>query len=277
MKVLRSIFFAGLVILYGGFFVVQEQRAQTRETSLAFALPTSFYTIAAGYLKQLAAEILFIKTSVFIGGIKSDSSLASHVDALGNNFEVMTNLYPRFIDPYYFCQAFLPSISAEAAGMASKVFETGIAAYPNDFILRFFYGVNFFMAMNEPLKGAEAFAEAAILPNAPQIFARLSALLSAQGGNIQAGLISLKTMLAAEKDEMVRARYREEIAIFEQAMRVQEALNAHAAKYGISLPPQSLQELVPEFLPQLPEIKDSFVLVYDPPTLRLQRPDKKIK
>ncbi|MCX5871000.1 MAG: hypothetical protein NTY00_10300 [Deltaproteobacteria bacterium] len=41
--------------------------------------------------------------------------------------------------------------------------------------------------------------------------------------------------------------------------------------------PKTLQQLVPEFLPQLPEIKDSFILVYDPPTLSLQRPDRKKK
>jgi hypothetical protein len=55
-------------------------------------------------------------------------------------------------------------------------------------------------------------------------------------------------------------------------MNVQKALNAFADKYGVS--PKSLEQLVPEFLAQLPQIKDSFTLVYDPPTLRLQRPDK---
>ena len=275
MRAIRSLLFAGFVMLYGALFVFQEQRSQTSEASLAFALPASFQTIAAGYLKQLTAEILFIRTSVFLGGLKPGTPPESYVDALGNNFEVMTNLYPRFIDPYYFCQAFLPPISPEAAARASNIFATGIAAYPNDFILHFFYGTNFFLAMNEPLKGAKAFAKAATLPGAPSIFGHLAALLSAQGGNIQAGLISLKTMLAAEQDEVVRARYQEEIVIFEQVMRVQKALNAHAAKYGVSLPPRSLQELVPEFLPQLPEIKNSFVLVYEPPTLRLQRPKLK--
>jgi hypothetical protein len=75
--------------------------------------------------------------------------------------------------------------------------------------------------MNEPLKGAEAFAEAAKLPEAPPMFAHLAALLSAQGGDITAGLISLKTMLAVEKDEVVQTRYEEEIVIFNQALEVQ--------------------------------------------------------
>jgi hypothetical protein len=272
MRLARNLFLMGLVVLYGGIFVLQEQKAQTREISLEFALPVTFHTIAAGYLKQLAAEMLFIKTSVFLGGIKPGTPPTSYGDALANNFAVMTQLYPRFIDPYYFCQAFLPPISSEAAGKASAIFETGIVANPNDFMLRFFYGTNFFLAMNEPSKGAKALAEAAKIPGAPPLFAHLAALLSAKGGDIAAGLISLNTMLAAEKDEAIRTRYQQEIAIFEQAMNVQKALNAFADKYGVS--PKSLEQLVPEFLAQLPQIKDSFTLVYDPPTLRLQRPDK---
>jgi hypothetical protein len=126
--------------------------------------------------------------------------------------------------------------------------------------------------MNEPLKGAEAFTEAAKLPKAPPMFGHLAALLSAQGGNIAAGLISLKVMLAGEKDEVVRKRYEEEIVIFEQALQVQKALNAYAGRYGNI--PAELEQLIPEFLLELPEIKDSFVLSYDPPNLHLKRPER---
>jgi len=272
MMIARNILLTSLVVLYGLVFTVQEQKAQEQEIALELALPVSFQKIAAGYIKQLAAEMLFIRTSVFLGGVRAGTPPTRYADALGNNFAVMTGLYPRFIDPYYFCQAFLPPISPESAVKAATILETGIAAFPDDFILRFFYASNFFLSMNEPLKGAEAFTEAAKLPKAPPMFGHLAALLSAQGGDIAAGLISLKAMLAGEKDEVVRKRYEEEIVIFEQAIEVQKALNAYAGKYGNA--PKELEQLTPEFLPQLPEIKDSFVLSYDPPNLHLKRPDR---
>lgn len=275
MRIVRGIFLVVLVVLYGCIFVVQEKQARAMDISLEFALPANFHKIATGYLKQLDAELLFIKTSVFIGSLEPGAPPASYVDALGNNFEVMTSLYPRFIDPYYFCQSLLTPISPEAATKASTIFETGIAAYPNDLVLRFFHASNFFLSTNEPLKSAEAFAEASTLPGAPPMFAHLAALLSAQGGEIAAGLISLRTMLAAEKDEVVRTRYQEEIVIFEKALEVQKALDLYSKKYGDS--PKVLKQLVPEYLLRLPEIKDSFTLVYDPPTLRLERPDRKKK
>ncbi len=82
-------------------------------------------------------------------------------------------------------------------------------------------------------------------------------------------------MLAAEENEAVRARYEEEIAIFEQALEVQRALNGYIQHYGSA--PQTLEELVPDFISAIPEIRDSFVLVYTPPTLHLKRPDRKAK
>lgn len=275
MMVVRALLLAGIIGLYGWFFTLQEQKGEERQGSLTMALPVGFYKMAAGYMQQLAAEMLFIRTSVFLGGVPPGTPPASYEEPLGHNFEVMTRLYPRFIDPYYFCQGFLAPISPEAAARANTIFETGIAAHPNDFILRFFYGTNFFLAMNEPLKGAAALAEAAKLPEAPPLFGHLAALLSAQGGDITAGLISLKTMLAAEQDEAVRARYEEEIVIFEQALVVQNGLNAYIKKYGAA--PPTLEQLIPEFITRIPAIKDSFVLVYDPPNLHLQRPDRKKK
>lgn len=272
MAIVRCLFLFGLILLYGCFFSAQNQKVKDQDITLDIALPVNFYKITAGYLKQLATEILFIKTSVFLGGLKPGTPPASYVDALGNNFEVMTTLYHGFIDPYYFCQGFLSPISPAAAAKVNTILETGIAAHPQDLFLRFFYGSNFFLSMNEPLKGAAAFTEAAKLPKAPPLFAHLAALLSAQGGDIAAGLISLKTMLAAEKDKVIRTRYEQEIIIFEQAMDIQTAINAYTNKYGTA--PENLEQLVPEFVPHIPEIKDSFTLVYNPPSLHLQRPDR---
>ncbi|MFT5698173.1 MAG: hypothetical protein ACI8ZB_001027 [Desulforhopalus sp.] len=271
MKIIRSLMFAGVIILYSCVFVVQEQKVESRGSTLTFAMPANVYSVATGYLKQLVAEMLFIKTSVFLGGLKPGTNPKGYESELGNNFEVMTSIYPEFIDPYYFCHSFLPSISTEAAFKTSTILETGIAAYPNDLILRFLYASNFIMAMNEPLKGANAFTDAAKLPDAPPIFAHLAALLSAKGGDIAAGLISLKTMLAAEKDKVVRTRYEEEIFIFEKALDVQKAINHYTSEYGVA--PTTLEQLVPKFITSIPDFKDSFVLVYNSPNLHLQRPD----
>lgn len=275
MKAVSSLFFVGVVLAYGLLFSHLDSKAQGQYTQLDFAPPASFYRVAAGYLKQLASEMLFVRTSIFLGGVPPGTDKTIYEDGLANNFEVMTTLYPRFIDPYYFTQGVLTSISKESAARAAGIFATGIDAYPEDLILHFFYGTNFFLTMNEPLKGAQAFAEAAKLPKAPPMFGHLAALLSAQGGDIEAGLISLKTMLAVEKNEVVRKRYEEEIIIFEQAITTQRAIHAYANQYGAA--PKELKQLIPDYLSQLPETMNFFTLVYDPPNLHLKRSDRKKK
>jgi len=272
MIVARSILLAGIVVVYGWFFALQEQRGEKRNVSLDIALPANSYTIVGGYMKQLAAEVLFIKTSVFLGSVSPDTPPTTYAETIGNNFDVITKTYPRFIDPYYYVQAFLPHISHESAAKAAAIFETGITAMPQELVLRFFYGTNFFLAMNEPLKGAKAFADATKLPKAPPLFGHLAALLAAQGGDLTAGLISLKTMLSVEKDEDVRTRYEEEIGIFEQALKLQKAINAYTHKHGNA--PATLEQLIPDFIVSIPDIKEFFVFEYTPPNLHLRRPDR---
>jgi hypothetical protein len=270
MKTLRGPFIIIFILLYGFLFFVQERRAQFREASLENPMPVSFYMITSGYVRQLAAEMLFIRTSVFLGGVKHAVLQKTYAGILGNNFETMTSLYPQFIDPYYFCQGYLPVLSEEAAKKANAILETGIKAFPKEFVFRFFKATNYMLYLNEPLKSAETYSETAKIPGAPPIFAHLGAVFSAQGGDIAAGLISLKVLLASEKDENVRSHYQNEIAIFEQALKVNEALITYQKKYNA--PPDALQQLVPEFIPAIPDIKDTFILVYDKPLLRLQRP-----
>lgn len=267
----RRLIFGVFILLYGLSFIAQERTAQYKNVKLEFSLPANFYRVISGYFKQLISELIFVRTSVFLGSVQPGLLPATYEDALSNNFEVMTKLYPQFVDPYYYCQAFLTSISAESATNASKIFETGVKANPNDLVLRFFHAQNF-LTMDEPIKAANAFTEAAKLQNAPAMFGHLAALLSAHGGDISAGLISLEILLKDEKNEIVRSRYQEEIRTFQKALEVQRALNAYILKYASE--PKSLNQLIPEFIPGIPKIDNSFILFYNPPNLHLKRPDK---
>ena len=59
--------------------------------------------------------------------------------------------------------------------------------------------------------------------------------------------------------------------VFEKAAVVLQATHAYREKYHQS--PPTLDDLVPEFLTNLPQItEDKFVLSWDPPILRLVRP-----
>lgn len=277
MIILRRFSLIALLTVYFGVFPIMDKTFQNQSFQLHRALPARLQQVASGYLRQLVSEALFIKTSVFLGGVKPGVPATTYADPLANNFEVMTSLYPEFVDPYYFNQSYLASISKESAQRANSILDTGIKTYPANQFFRFFQAYNFYNYLDQPLKAAEAFQNAAKLPDAPPMFGHLAAIFSAKGGNIAAGLVMLKTMLATEQDKVVIERYQQEIEIYEKALVVDRAISLYTKKYHV--PPNKLEDMIPEYLEQIPETQNLFILIYEPPVLpyehavlRLKRP-----
>lgn len=269
MMLLRCCVLLLFILVYGMAFSTLDHTFQNRTAQLQSVLPAKFHQVASGYLRQIVAEILFIKTSVFLGGVKPGVPEATYAEPLANNFEVMTSLYPEFIDPYFFTQSFLAPISMEYAGRANTILNTSIKTFPDNFVLRFFYAFNYYRYLDEPLMAAKAFEDAATLPNAPPMFAHLAALFSAEGGNIRAGLVTLKVMIETEQNDIVKERYQQELETFEKALTIEKAVSLYMKKNNG--PPERLNDLVPEYISQLPEIQYGFALTYEPPDLYLGR------
>jgi hypothetical protein len=254
-----------VIFLYCIVFARQEHTFSQQLPNLKSALPAGFYNLTSGFLRQIIAETLFVKTSVFLGGLPPKTPASSYTQALGNNFQTITSIYPEFIDPFYFSQAFL---AAEDAKTTNEILEKGIVAHPEEHLFPFFAGYNYLRYLNEPLKAATIYKNAAASPGAPQIFQRLAVLMTVRGGDIISGIISLRAMIVTEQDPLMQEKYKEEIEIFESAYSVEKALQSYAAKYNDY--PQALTAIIPEFIDKIPEIGGKFILEYHNPTLLLR-------
>ncbi len=262
-----------LLSFYGVLFSLQDARFSESSQQLSHPLPPAIQKIALGYLRQLGGEMQFIKASVFYGGLKTGRDPLEYTESLAHHFTAATTLHPHFIDTYYFCQATLPHINNDYARYANTVLAQGIAALPNNIILPFFAGFNHFYYLNEPLEAARLFHLAAAKPNGPPMLEHLANILSAEGGNIYAALIGLRGMYASEKDEQIKMRYAEEIGAFEKAVTVLNAIQRHEKMNGA--PPAALNDLVPEYLPAIPDIGPVFTLEWKSPHLQVVRVAKK--
>ncbi|MDR3090131.1 MAG: hypothetical protein LBU39_09975 [Desulfobulbaceae bacterium] len=272
MKTKRLFIFAPvLLLLYAGLFIGQDRLFAGREQTLGFAPPEPFMRACVGYWRQLAAETIFVKTAVFLGGVKPGSDKMAYAPALANNYRQITLLYPEFRDPYFFTQGYLPYINQDAARAANEILATGLTAYPDSYELRLFRGFNFLNNLNEPLKAAEVFQEASKRPEAPPIFAYLAALFSADGGDLQAALITLRALHQAENDPLVTERYEKEIGLMERAIGLFEAAKRYQAEHGEF--PDIPERLIPAYVTEIPEFMPNFELVWQPPQVRLKRPD----
>ena len=258
-----------VLIGYGFLFFQVERTAQQIEPRLSLPMPVMVQKLVLGFLRQLGGEISFIKTSVFLGGLDPAAPKDAHADSLVRNFNVMAGLHPDFIDIYFLCEASLPDIDQEKAREANDVLAIGMQAHPEKWYLPYFIGFNHFYYLQENREAADNLLHAASLPGGAPWLAHLASILAAEGGDIIAGLTWLKAMLQTETDPSAKARYRNDIAAFEQAYTVQMAVNAFKRKYGKE--PPTLETLIPEFLSDLPDFKGKFLLHWNPPILRMER------
>lgn len=255
---------------YVALFAVTERHFTAAHLSFSAPLPAPLQRVALGFLQHIGAEILYVKAAVFLGAPALLPEESAYAENLTQNFEVLTDLYPEFKDAYYLAQSSLPHISPEYAGRTIGILDKGIKVYPDDLILSFFKAFNHQFYRDEAVHAAEIYAEISQWPGAPTWLGHLAAVLSARGGDLYAGLLSLQVMHSAEEDEYIKARYATDIVIFQKAIKVLEATQAYEQKYHQF--PQSLYLLVPEFIIEIPDTGDEFELLWLPPRLRLVRP-----
>jgi hypothetical protein len=262
-----------IIAAYCAIFFLQERLFKGTFTELQPVPSFQLLQATTGYIHQLVAEILFIKAAVFLGGVKPRTAPLSYAPALAHNYRQITELYPEFIDTYYYTQAHLPHVNKDSAKAANEILSTGITTYPNDFVLRLFAGVNYFQYLDEPIAAAEVYQEASKLPGAPPMFGHLAAILSVQGGDLEAGLITLNILLKTEEKEAVRKRYMDEIEMFQKAIEVQNAATQYQMKMGFY--PIKLEVLIPEYLSKIPSFGTSFEFLWEPPQVKLRRPTRR--
>lgn len=267
---LRRMVLLVLLLVYGLFFLQQERFSHSTPIRLALPMPVSAEKAVLGYLRQLGGEMYFIKTAVYIGGLSARGLGPTGIDLLYANLDSASELNPPFIDTYFYCESFVASQGQEHARQANAILQKGMAALPEDWVLPFFLGFNQFYYLNAPDEAAVSLQAAYKKSKAPAWIGHLATIMAAKGGNIYTGLMWLRAMYEGEEDEAVRRSYESDITDYEKALVVQKALYAFKSRYGRE--PEILDDLVPEFLSSLPNFKGNFVLNWEPPVLRMERP-----
>jgi hypothetical protein len=258
-----------LIAAYIMLFLTADRQMSYKSKNISPAFPTPVLKmIGHSYLSQFIAEALFIKTAVYYGGLDNMPD-EGNLEVLGQHFIAMSQLHPRMLDIYYRSEGVLAHRGIAFTSMANGIMQQGRDARPNEVVIPFFEGFNYAHYLNEPAKAAKVLREASQIDGAPRWIGHLASLLAAEGGNIRSGLIWLKGMQASSNDESEKRRYEEEIKVFEQGLLVQMALEQYLQ--AVKRPPDTLDELVPGFIGQLPRLKQGYRLEYREPNLFLKR------
>lgn len=268
---IKPFFVACIILAYSIMFAHYDNLKSENPPQLTPALPETIYKGSLGFLQQLGAEVLYIKTKVFLGGSDPVVSLEKTM-TLSNYFEIVNSLHPDFIDTYHFTESTLPWISPEQTRIANRILINGTQTHPDNYMLPFYLGFNHFYFLKEHKAASTYFWQSSKLEGAPSWFGHLAATLSSKSGDIIGGLILLRAMERNESSEVTKARYQHDIVEHEKAVAVFKAVQLFQSKHGRY--PNNLMELTPETLPALPIFSNEYKLIYAPPELRLVKHDE---
>lgn len=233
---------------------VWENRAQVRsETPASYVIPSKFSKILALGNQGLLSDFLFLKAATFFGG-RTGAGKSLNLDDWQyfiNSLDVITDLDPYFVDPYFLAEGLL----AWEAGMpeeANKILEKGTRHRATDWRLPFFIGFNHFYFLGDYGTAADFIMTAAQLPGSPDYAPTLAARLAYYGGKSRTALLFLRQMLEDADNPLLRSRLEMRLLALEQAVSIEEALDAF--KKQEERMPVSLDELVTRgYLDVLPE------------------------
>jgi len=228
-----QLWLASVIAAYSLLFTLQESAVRHVQATLAPTLPAAMQQATLGYLRQLGAAMLYIKSAVFLGGVEPGVDRPGYMSTLADHFDAASSLHPKLLDIYFLAESSLSWINRDGARRANVVLERGMEARADQWVIPFFAGFNSFHYLWQHDQASRYLQRAAAVDGAPRWVGHLASIVAGRGGDIRGGLLWLKAMLADEEDEAVRARYEQDLAVFEKAWSVQKALEEYEQEHGV--------------------------------------------
>jgi len=262
------------LLFYTACFAPMDRVIHTPPEAYSAAPPEPLQYAASNYLRQLFADMLLIKTKVFIGGLDSHTTPMLYADALASDFITMAKLNPKLLDTYFIGESSLGWIGGYYVRQANIMLEIGIENRPDQWIFPFFTSFNYFFYLQDS-RSAIDYMQLTYQRGGPAWVQHLSSLLAGQSGQLAIGLTWLKSMHHAENNPKQKKRYAKDIHDFEYAITIQQALTKY--KLTFNAYPDSLSKLVPTFMPHIDTLGFYHEIHYRKPHIFLTRIQRKKK
>lgn len=199
------------------------------------------------------ADFLMLKTISYMGHSVTVNSSPSKEDwqAMFRALDLITDLDPRFWDPYVFAETML----AWQAGMfdeAAILLAKAVLARPDDYRPNYFLGFNSFYFQGDPAKAAPYLREAATRSNAPSYIQALATRMSVYGSQTMAAIILLEELVADTYDPLAKKQLSIRLETLKMLFSLEQALAKYRKDSGNF--PDSLSKLVTSgYIKTLPE------------------------
>jgi hypothetical protein len=163
----------------------------------------------------------------------------------------VTDLDPRFWDPYLFAEMML----AWQAGMFDEVdtlLEKAAKNRPDDYRPQYYMGFNHLYFMKDPKKAAPHLRVASLYPNAPRYIKGLGSRVSLYAGQTAVGIFFLENLIKDTHDPKLVKYLEKRLTALKMLYYLEEKVKQYKARYGHQ--PKSLEDLVTSgIVPELPK------------------------
>lgn len=183
--------------------------------------------------------------------------------------DVITELDPRFLDPYLI-GSMIMNAEAHEPEMALRLLDRGIEKNPDQWILPFEAGFLCYQTLKDYPRAAAYFEQALAIPGVPPIVQRFKAEMARRGGDIRASLQEWAAIHDAATDDYVRTiawNHVHDLRVQIDLEDLTVAVEAYRARFGHA--PASLARIVDAGgLQALPRDPEGHAYLYDPRTGR---------
>ncbi len=191
----------------------------------------------------ITSDYLMLKTLTFMGEriMNNEAFTPKEWQMIYQALVQITNLDPRFLDPYIVAQMSLPW----DAGMVEEtnvLLEKAAKILTHDYRPYFFLWYNHFKFLDNPDKAAYYLQKAAATPGAPAYFSTLAARMHLQAGKIYAGVIFLQETIKETNDPALLKLLRRRLQALQKMGFLEQKITMYKKRYQIA--PKQLQDLV---------------------------------
>lgn len=200
----------------------------------------------------LTSDYLMLKTLTYMGEriMKNEALTPEEWQMIYRTLVQITNLDPRFIDPYVVAQMSLPW----DAGMVQEtnvLLEKAAKILTTDYRPYFFLWYNHFKFLDNPEKAAYYLQKAATTPGAPTYFATLAARINLYSGKTYAGVVFLQEIIKETNDPALLKSLRRRLQALQKIGFLEQNIQKYRKRYQVF--PKELQELVDKgFITKIP-------------------------
>lgn len=156
--------------------------------------------VTLGY-DQLIADLWWLAFIQYYGDNKA--RLADHYALAYKYLDLITQLDPRFTQPYWFA-AFAVGQEHGRPDLSARLIERGVRANQDDWYLPFIAGINQYLFAHNEVAAARYYRLAAKLPDAPHWLGPQAKVLEAHGPSLLKEINTWANIYLSTEDELVK-------------------------------------------------------------------------